>query len=444
MNKYIDYFGIHISTAPLRSVVLLVVVAGCLGWTFSPSYAVTQLATIAITSASKSVPVAKIKDIDLSDRIKGLEERERASYLSALEGQRKTIDWWFAFLAIFTTIVGVGGALIPYLLGRKDKETLALEIDAARHAREDAEKSRDQARDSAAKSKQYELHAADLLKGFKSSKDSSDVEIQKQKNAAQQVLSSSESSPVDRLRAQAFEAGQSEDSELALLLWKRVMQSDPRDGNAAFNYAYWLQNITTKKVDVSIDDWVEVQAAYDVAKKLDKKRNPNLWILINQNSAIGEEANLLASQGRLEEAHKKWQRAAEMYRYVLGIKPAHHGAANNFGGLLICEYKALRKSPIPEVAADAEKKLHIAKTLLEEHSAMSKEGGAIVAYNLACIYSLLGRHHDALVQLEISRSENKEFPGFTHILEDEDFSVLKVTPEFQDWMNLSFKNNLKN
>jgi hypothetical protein len=64
----------------------------------------------------------------LREQTAALETRQAELEKRVLEAERKSIDWWFAWLAIFTTLVGVGGALIPYLLGRKDKELLKLEI----------------------------------------------------------------------------------------------------------------------------------------------------------------------------------------------------------------------------------------------------------------------------------------------------------------------------
>lgn len=60
----------------------------------------------------------------LDERVKELESAQKALYLSWLDGQRKTVDWWLTFLGVVAAVLALGGALIPFLMGRKDRELL--------------------------------------------------------------------------------------------------------------------------------------------------------------------------------------------------------------------------------------------------------------------------------------------------------------------------------
>lgn len=89
--------------------------------------------------AETAAPKAK-EESDAKDRLRALEDRERQTYALVLEGQRKTMDWWLSFLAIFTAVLALGGAFIPFLLARKDKEQLT---ELLRQAQETARKLED-------------------------------------------------------------------------------------------------------------------------------------------------------------------------------------------------------------------------------------------------------------------------------------------------------------
>ncbi len=498
--------------APVSSFVLFFCL--CAGAAFAlaserpPSSPHADTAVLAASAPAKSasealqVPNSKAPDgADWGERIKTLEDRERAAYLAVLDGQRKSMDWWFSFLAVFTTLVGIGGALIPYLLNRKDKEVLALEIAAAKKAREEIESSqakadelqtqqhKQDAQNAAQQARDTTKEAAQFLRNAQASPNRTEAEVNQQTQAAQQVLASLTAEPIDKFRAQAVEAGAKQDAELATILWRRVLDLAPTDANAAFNYAYWLQQKTKKLPQASLTDWQAVSAAYAVAQQHDNLAAPNFWIPNNWGVALFDEAQALAGRGDLPAAQAKWAQAGEKYAQALdikpdmhdaannwgnalaaeagalagsgdlpaaqakwaqagekfaqalGIKPGMHEAANNWGIGLLHEYQALRKTDKPEDARTAEQRLAQAQALLEKHAAMSEAGKQLVAYNLACCYSLQGRLSEALAQLEIDRVAAINFPDPEHLKTDDDLASLRATPEYKAWFQQHFPNN---
>ena len=104
-----------------RWVIAPLLLASLIAWIVSPAYS----GNIPATDASRVTPkqtdkAASVKspsnindDIqDVKDRIKELEDRGRQDYALVLEGQRKTMDWWFSFLAVLTAIMAIFGGLI--------------------------------------------------------------------------------------------------------------------------------------------------------------------------------------------------------------------------------------------------------------------------------------------------------------------------------------------
>ena len=450
-KSILHWFGDQVDHRPWRSGVLWIVVCLVFAWTFANgSFAITATAQVVQKSVAPAVKesaplqaqakpaVGKLEDKaseSLNSRIDKLEERERALYVASIEASRKSIDWWFSFLAIFGGLLGVGGALIPYLMARKDKDALVSELEAVRRARLDIEGSREQARTDAAEANQHKQDAAEcaqILKEARSTSESNEDEKQKQTAAAQQVLASSSVSLADRLRAQAVEAAQRRDADLASLLWSRVMTEAPTDSNAAFNYAYWLQQKAMISNQPSLAECQAISNAYELAHKLDSKTNPNLWIQSNWIGALDAEAQILNTCGDFAGAQVKWKLAYEKCAQVLTSKPDFHHAVTNLSNALIHEAQALdAKGNL----AGRDEKFQLAQELLEEHADMSANGKAIVAYNLACVYSLQARFKLALELLEFCRLSN-ELPGYWRT--DPDFVPLRATPDYQAWFNQHF------
>src|ERR1022692_4474288 len=89
----------------------------------------------ASVAADTGVDPQEINDTqEFKNRLTQLEVKERENHILVLEGQRKTICWWFVFLAVLTAVLVVFGALVPFLRGRKDKELIQQMLTEARAA----------------------------------------------------------------------------------------------------------------------------------------------------------------------------------------------------------------------------------------------------------------------------------------------------------------------
>ena len=110
---------------------LFIGIAAALGLLLAPSYPESSASAAQNLEQNLKKKIAELDARKLSDesewkeRLRALEDRERLTYALVLEGQRKTMDWWLSFLAVFTAVLALGGALIPFLMARKDKEQLA-------------------------------------------------------------------------------------------------------------------------------------------------------------------------------------------------------------------------------------------------------------------------------------------------------------------------------
>ena len=154
----------------------------------------------------------------------------------------------------------------------------------------------------------------------------------------------------------------------------------------------------------------------------------------NWGLALNAEAKALSDKGELSKAQEKWREAGEKYAQALRIKPDTHDAADNWGIALGVEAQALLRLSPPDDKA-AQQCLSQATQLLEQHAAMGDSGRQVVAYNLACAYSMQGQASQSLAQLEICRLFNK-LPS--HWQTDDDLARVRASPEYQTWFNLHF------
>lgn len=380
----------------------------------------------ASSDALPAVIAKSSNDAELSDRIKTLEERERATYMAVLDGQRKSIDWWFSFLAIFTTLVGVGGALIPYLMGRKDKELLQSELQNAR--------------DLVASIKETKAQGEAYVDGLKTyvsgNKEQTKAETSQLRQGANKVAADPKASPIDKLYAQAVLASEVKNPTLeqanhASELWKALSLLDPSDANAAFNHAYWLQHQFSQSADASANDWQLVSAAYAQALCI----KPDLHeAAYNWGVALDTEAAALSRKGDLTAAQAKWLEAGDKFAQALSIDENMHDAAHNWSASLLYEAKTLLKLNPPDDKT-AQQRLSQATQLLEQHAAIGGSARKAVAYNLACAYSMQGQVSQSLAELDICRlSQNLEDDW----QDDSDLANVRASPEYQTWFNLHF------
>lgn len=359
-----DKIGAYAVVKPRRSLVIFLLLCGGLAWVLAPSRAVyaqvtelTSGTTRPRSEPSKQTPASPPKVAanvraqasapledgkGLAERIDKLEERERQLYALSLEASRKTIDWWFSFLAVLTALVGIAGAFLPWLMGRKDKELLEAELKDARHLVASITDMRSDA----------EVQMA-IIKSY--TEDQTPEQKQQTQEEAQNVVNNPASSKFDRLYARAVLAGQGNKKTLAQAneacqLWYALKVADPGDARVAFNYAFWLQIQTAMKAaklqPVSLLDRQSLVQAYVQAHSLDLSgRFTGMYQ--NWGAALDEEANAWIAQDAIKglpKARELWELAGEKFARALEIKSDDDTAALNWGIALKNEAQALQSS----------------------------------------------------------------------------------------------------
>ena len=177
--------------------------------------------------------------------------------------------------------------------------------------------------------------------------------------------------------------------------------------------------------DLVLNWFAQLAAPVNPAKEL------AAWAHVMQGIALANEAQALQSQD-LPGARALWAKAGEKYAQALSIKADKHEAAKNWGSVLIRE--AGRLSPeegVPDRTAEAHSLLTRAEILLLRHSQMDLLGRNLVAYNLACAFSMQAKTEQAVEQLEICIGAGN-LP--THWREDEDLAPIRNTPAYRGWL----------
>ena len=199
-----------------------------------------QLETPAGSQPSPAVP-GEIQD--LKDQIRRLEDRERQNYLLVLEGERKTIDRWFSFLAVVTAVLAVFGAAIPYLMGRKDKEIIEHDMSQIRNMKESIASDKrfiEQLKkdmEGHVQSAKADATEIQLLKEYNNDTQLETAEANKTEEAVKTVQQDPTTSPSLGLRAMAIEASQARKPQRAHRLWSALAELEPNDASAQFNAA---------------------------------------------------------------------------------------------------------------------------------------------------------------------------------------------------------------
>jgi Tfp pilus assembly protein PilF len=239
--------------------------------------------------------------------------------------------------------------------------------------------------------------------------------------------------------------------DLARLLWSQAGEKyaqtltiKPDKHEAAYNWGVALaaEAIAIQAIDLPAARLLWSQAGEKYAQALVIK--PDMHeAAINWGAALADEARAIQAID-LPAARLLWSQAGEKYAQALVIKPDMHEAAINWGAALAAEARAIQATDLPAAQSQlnipsnpAEAETYLTRTiaLLEKHSAMSREGREVVAYNLACAYSLQGRAADAVGQLDICIAANKLAP---HWRDEKDFEPIRHTPEFLAWVEKNF------
>ena len=258
---------------------------------------------------------------------------------------------------------------------------------------------------------------------------------------AKSVVNDPNASKADKLYARAVLVSEEAEANLAQAtyaseLWQALTVLDPQDGNAAFNYAYWLQQKFVKTNQATPHDWRLVSDAYAKAGRLEvgTAKNdsiPNYW-----GNALANEAEALKEQDDLAGARVVWNQAGDKYAQALAIKADAHDAASNWGLVLLLEAQAIKDSAPDE----AEALLAKARGLLERHRDMREAGAKKVAYNLACVYALQNQAGLAVAQLEVCRLSGQLVAGASHWRTDPDLGPIRQSPEYLAWKQQHFPN----
>lgn len=331
-----------LSIAILSRWIIAPLLVGCLiAWSASPAHSgdtpTAREKPAAPKQASNTSPASNTADTnadvqELKARIKELEAME-------LEGQRKTIDWWFSFLAVLTAIMAIFGALIPFLMARKDKEIIEQDKAQIRKLLDEVKGMKDDAEGSVKEIHRHEAEAKaakETVLSFQSgAASSSEKEV---REAVDKIEQDKTADPLLRLRAEAIAASQAEYAAKAYALWKALTELEPNDAGAQFNAGYWAFELSVNAQHDEKIHWLRLaENHYSQAHSIkpDSHATANNWGL-----ALSNEAEALP-RTELNAAHKLRAQAIEKYRLALSIKPNSHEAASNYGNVLANEAHAL-------------------------------------------------------------------------------------------------------
>ena len=368
--------------------------------------------------------------IELDSRLKELEVAQKTLYSTWLDGQRKTIDWWLAFLAVMTAVLALSGAFIPYLMGRKDKELITQLLKEADKAVSDTKTQLGDVKTAALEVARHRDAAradADAIVAIRhavSGQDQTPEKKNKLAQAAKSVKEDSQASQVDKLRAEAVQAAAKEDAEKAYTLWAAVTALDPTDAVAKLNTGYWAQ-IQAKRDGPNNERFWLHEAARHYSQLLDehpdKHEAANNW-----GSALNSEAKSLASTD-LAAARALWSQAGQRYAQALKIKPDKHEAANNWGIALNAEATSLAAIDLP-IARDlwfqaGQRYAQALKIKPDKHETahnwgvtLNAEANALVDENFLAARALwlqAGQHYEQALEIKPDKHETANNWGIT-------------------------------
>ena len=385
---------------------------------------VTSLPASAITAPTPNPPP------DLDTRLKELEASQKTLYSSWLDGQRKTIDWWLAFLAVMMGVLALAGVAIPYLMGRKDKELMTQLLKEADRTVADAQQQLTNIKTAAVEAGQHRESArADAaaiasLKQATSDQDQTPEKTSELALAAKSVKEDTQASQIDKLRAEAVEAAAQKETEKAYTLWAAVAALEPTDHVAQFNTGFWSKMQASKETPQGNRFWLQ-QAARAYAQALQIK--PDMHEAANNwGNALAAEAKALADSD-LPAARALWLQAGQRYAQALQIKPDKHEAAYNWGNALLRERWAVVATDPDEANIVLERALK----LLQSHAQSAPNA---VAYNLACGFALKGDVLETLKWLECEAKSGKLLTK-SLIQTDKDFDSIRNDSQFVAWFD---------
>jgi hypothetical protein len=292
----------------------------------------------------------------IAERIAALEGETRQQAWQALDAQRKTIDWWFGYLAVFTAVLGLVAVIIPFLMGRRDRELMALARsemagvrDEAKHTKTEAERLLAQA-DAAVR--QIDAHKDGARQSVVATQQSAEVakqivanmsgdpaqrkpeEAESEQAAVKAVLQDPSADPASKLRAEALAAGDQGEFERAYDLWKALTHLQPDDSNVHFNAGYAAQKCSDDPLDMRQSHWWKL--AREHYESVNFIHVDAADALNNSGATYNAEAVLL-SKSDPGKALRLWKKAGEKYEAALDQNPGHAIVAFNWINALLRE-----------------------------------------------------------------------------------------------------------
>ena len=134
----------------------------------------------------------------------------------------------------------------------------------------------------------------------------------------------------------------------------------------------------------------------------------------------------MARRATGSEAERLFREACAKYEQAVAIKPDDHEALDNWGNTLL-EMAKVAEPPIRESLFE-----QAAQKLIEAEKVRPGTG----AYNLACVYALLGRAEPAEHWLRQSYA-HKSLPTRSHLEADTDLDPVRHLPWFAEILALA-------
>ncbi|WP_373740310.1 hypothetical protein [Neisseria sp.] len=301
-------------------------------------------------------------ELNVLEKTLEIEKRLLDTHKTAVEGQQKSMDWWFGFLSFAMAVIALLSGLIPYLIYRRaqkdleqGREKITAQLAQTKQLCEQAEKYNQQAQEhlSAIENtrQQAEKHKDEIAAMKQVSFGTPKIQPNDENNtdnaagikAAEELKENTEIPLIERLRARAIllqdSAHDTTTYEQALTAWKAVLLEDENDVQANFGAGYCSYELSLNAADQRKEHLLtEARKYYEktLAVAPDHYQAAN-----NLGLTLNSEAQILSAADRLNEAQEKWRMAAERFRQVLDIKSDYYQAACNWGVALAREAQAL-------------------------------------------------------------------------------------------------------
>lgn len=219
----------------------------------------------------------------------------------------------------------------------------------------------------------------------------------------------------------------------AIECYQKAILIDPSDADNWFNMAIAYEGL---------ESYQEAIECYEQAVKIDPKYR-NAWFnmgieyekLKNYNKAIEcyekivdldlNDIEALVSIGNVYVNLEDYQKSFEYYEKAIEINPQDNQALSHWGFALLNQ-AILKKGKEAEKLFDQSLEKFLASEEIKEGSE---------AYNISCVYSLIGKINESLLWFEKALKMNP-LPSREHILSDSDLQNIRKTDEFKKFIDL--------